>query len=154
MPEIPTLPGQTGINREISPEAPSGDLARTLMPRVYGAGGGNVENMLPEFATVGSQPTFAKAIRVAAKQSVEIEIPVGAAANFGMTFMADALVSATLVNNMGIVVGKNLAGSPESRGMFRSVYFDKATTAGTWKLKLENTGDYEYEAIVTTWDIP
>jgi pimeloyl-ACP methyl ester carboxylesterase len=154
MPEMPSIPGQTAMHNESAPAAPSGDLVRTLMPRVYGAGSGSVENRLPQFVTTGSQPTFAKAARLGARQSVEIEIPVGAAANFGMTFMADSLISATLVNDRGMVVGKNLAGSPESRGFFRSIYFDKATTAGTWKLKLENTGDFEYEAIVTTWDMP
>ena len=110
-----------------------------------------LENLLPMFNPADAQPSFAKAVRVASKQSVEIEIPVGIAANLGLTFMADPMISATLIDDKGAVTGKNLAKSPESRGWFRSIYFDRPTTAGTWKLKLENTGDLEYEAVVTTW---
>jgi hypothetical protein len=65
--------------------------------------------------------------------------------------MADALVSATLVDDKGTVVGKNLAKTPEAGSWFRSIFFDKATTAGKWKLKLENTSDRELEAILSTW---
>jgi hypothetical protein len=97
------------------------------------------------------KPDFAKAVRVAPKQSVEIEIPVEAANNFGLTFMADALVSATLFNDKGVVVGKNLTKTPEAAAWFRSIFFDQLTAAGTWKLKLENTSDRELEAILATW---
>jgi hypothetical protein len=153
-PAMPSIPGQTGMMNNTSPNERSDEFVRSMMPRVYGAGTIGLENMLPQFTTVGSQPTFAKAVRVAAKQSIEIDIPVGAAANFGMTFMADPLISATLIDDKGVVIGKNVAKSPESRGWFRSIYYDKPTAAGTWKLRIENTGDYEYEAVVTTWDMP
>ena len=94
---------------------------------------------------------FAKAITLAPKQVIEIEIPVEAANNFGVTFMADPKISATLADTSGAAAGKNIAGVPESRGWFRSIFFDKRTTAGIWKLTLENTGDMEYKAFVTTW---
>lgn len=94
---------------------------------------------------------FGRALKLAAKQSVEIEVPVEAASNFGVTFMSDPKVSATLFNERGEIVGKNLTDSPESLAWFRSIYVATPTTAGKWKLKLENTGDFEYPVIVTTW---
>lgn len=97
------------------------------------------------------KPDFAKAVKVAPKQSVEIEIPVEQANNFGLTFMADSQISATLFNEKGEIVGKNLAKTPEASGWFRSIYYDQPTTSGTWKLKLENTSDKEFEAVIATW---
>jgi pimeloyl-ACP methyl ester carboxylesterase len=94
---------------------------------------------------------FAKSVTLDAKRSIEIDVPVESAANFGVTFMADPKISVTLIDASGAIVGKNLAGSPESRGWFRSVFFDKPVTAGVWKLRLENTGDLEYRAVVTSW---
>ncbi len=94
---------------------------------------------------------FAKALTLAAGESAEIEIPVAAAANFGVTFMSDPKISATLIDGGGNVVGKNMAGSPESRGWFRSIFYDKQVTAGTWKLRVQNTGDAEYKFVVTSW---
>ena len=97
------------------------------------------------------KPDFAKAVTLAPKQTVEIEIPVAKADDFGLTFMADANISATLYNEKGEIVGKNLTKTPEAGAWFRSIYFDKNVTAGTWKLKLENTFDKELEAILATW---
>ena len=77
--------------------------------------------------------------------------PVEAAANFGVTFMAMPDVSATLISPTGAVVGKNLAGVPEAGQWFRSIFFDGTTTAGTWKLKVENTSDSEREVFLTAW---
>ena len=97
------------------------------------------------------KPDFAKAVKIAPKQVVEIEIPVAQALNFGLTFMADAQISATLFNDKGETVGKNLTQTPEANSWFRSIYFDKPVVAATWKLKLENTSERELEAILTTW---
>lgn len=108
-----------------------------------------------EIATVdqpiGYEQPFARSINLAAKQTVEIDVPVSAAANFGITFMADPKVSATLIDGSGAIIGKNLASSPESRGWFRSIFYDKPTTGGTWRLRFTNEGDLEYRAVVTTW---
>ena len=98
------------------------------------------------------KPDFAKAVALAPKQSVEVAIPVEASSRFGLSFMADPLVSATLVDNKGDVAGKNEAKTPEAAAWFRSIVVDKPTTAGTWKLKLENTSDRELEAILATWN--
>jgi hypothetical protein len=104
-------------------------------------------------ATNSTLPAFAKEIKLAPKQMLEIEIPVEQAENLGLTFMASSDVSLTLINEKGVTVGTNAAGSPESRSMFRSIYFDKSVQNGMWKLKLENTGTLEATAIVTTWNI-
>lgn len=97
------------------------------------------------------KPDFAKAVKIAAKQSVEIEIPVETALNFGLTFMASNEISATLFNDKGVIVGKNLTKTPEANAWFRSIYVDKNVTAGTWKLKLENNSDRELETIIASW---
>ena len=97
------------------------------------------------------RPNFAKAVRIAPKQLVELEIPVETAQNFGITFMALSDVSATLFNEQGVIVGKNPAQTSEANMWFRSIYYNQPTAAGTWKLKLENTSDKELEAILVTW---
>ena len=97
------------------------------------------------------KPDFAKAVKIAPKQTLEVEIPVETAMNFGLTFMADAQISATLFNDKGAVVGQNLTKTPEANALFRSIFVENGVTNGIWKLKLENTSDREFEAILTTW---
>ena len=65
--------------------------------------------------------------------------------------MASNEISATLFNEKGVIVGKNLTKTPEANAWFRSIFVDKNVTNGTWKLKLENTSDRELEAIIATW---
>lgn len=98
-----------------------------------------------------SRPDFAKELTLAPGQVTEIEIPVSAAESFGVTFMASALVSATLVDEKGAVRGKDIAGTPEANGFFRTIYVDKGVTAGVWKLRLENTGKAESPTIIAAW---
>jgi hypothetical protein len=50
------------------------------------------------------------------------------------------------------MVGKNLTKTPEASGWFRSIFVEKDVTKGTWKLKLENTSDKEFEAVIAAWD--
>ncbi len=116
--------------------------------------GPNVPNMdsienLPE----NDKPKvdFSKSVKLAPKQIVEIEIRVEAAQNFGLTFMADSQISATLFDEKGAIVGKNLAKTREANVWFRSIFYDKPTVKATWKLKLENTSDKEFEMILATW---
>lgn len=138
--------GPKGDHNPAPPEAPAGgptgelrrfDPDRLLAAAVLRPG------MLPD--------DFAGAITLASKQSTEIEIPVAPSSNFGITFMADPKVSATLVDDKGAVVGSNKAGSTASRAWFRSIYVDRPVAAGTWRLKLENTGDFEYPVYLTAW---
>lgn len=67
-------------------------------------------------------PDFTKTVKLASKQSIELEIPVEQANNFGLTFMADSQISATLFNEMGEIVGKSLAKTPEASDCFRSIF--------------------------------
>jgi hypothetical protein len=143
-PQLPQYPGQIGAF-----EAETSSMSRLYGAR-YAIQGASDDVLRPE-TQEGSAGIFAKAQKIAPGQTIEIDIPVAAAQNFGLTFMAPPSISATLVDNKGAVVGKNTAGSPESRGIFRSIYFDKPVTAGSWKLSVENTGPMELEIILTTW---
>lgn len=98
------------------------------------------------------KPAFAKSVKLAPKQSVEVEIPVEQALDFGLTFMANPQISATLFNEKGAIVGKNLTKTPAANAWFRSIYVDKNISSGTWKLKLENTSTVELEAVIATWN--
>ncbi|HLM03124.1 MAG TPA: hypothetical protein VK400_18880 [Pyrinomonadaceae bacterium] len=142
-PEMPQLPKGSGQQNGQNESGANFMNASYSQPRALTGIAGVDENAF--------KPDFAKAVKLAPKQSVEIDIPVQAANNFGLTFMADAQVSATLFNDKGVIVGKNLTETPEANSWFRSIFFDKPTTAGTWKLKLENTSDRELEAILATW---
>ena len=137
-----TLQGPKAASAAYRPE--TSEFTRKIMPRVYGARDQSVE-------ASPVQSPFAKAIKIGAKQIVEVEIPVETARNFGLTFMADPLVSATLFDAAGAVGAKDLAGSPGARGWFRSLFVDRQVSAGTWKVRFENTGDREVETILTTW---
>jgi hypothetical protein len=121
-------------------------LSRERVPRLYGARGLGFY-----IEPAAASAPFARSSKLAAQGTTEIEIPVEAAANFGVSFMAMSDVSATLISPSGAVVGKNLARSPEAGQWFRSIFFDDRTTAGTWKLKIENTSDAEREIFLTAW---
>lgn len=140
-----------GPRGDHNPEVPDPSQFTGLYdsPRVYGAREFSLENTRT-LETPTSRP-FAKALALAPKQTVEIDIPVDTALNFGVTFMADPNVAATLLNDRGVEMAKSEARSPASRGWFRSLFYDKPTTAGVWKLRLENTGEMEFRAIVTSW---
>ena len=142
-PEAPAprqFPGQ--INRH-----PHGDPA----PAFVNAAHGRRAPFAFPAADDDFRPSFAREVRLAPKQVVEVEIPVAAGARFGVTLMADALVSATLADDRGAARGKNLAGSPEARGFFRTILVDRDVTAGAWKLRLENTGTLEAAAVIAAW---
>jgi triacylglycerol esterase/lipase EstA (alpha/beta hydrolase family) len=139
-PEMPDMPNRTGqTNKEA--------FGAYFMNASYKPQT-ETENLIDQNAF---KPDFAKAVKIGGKQSVEIEIPVTEALNFGLTFMAASDISATLFDDKGAIVGKNLTKTPEANAWFRSIYVDKRVAAGTWKLKLENTSDRELEAILATW---
>jgi pimeloyl-ACP methyl ester carboxylesterase len=101
-------------------------------------------------STQDSRPFFAKEVRLAAGQSIEMEVTVPNVSNIGVTFMADAKVSVSLFDDKGVLAGKNLADSPESRSMFRNIYVERAAN-GKWKLVLENTGQFEAAVVLGAW---
>lgn len=129
------------------PEAPTHatGMAEVRSKRLYGAS----ESVDP-YALIPPPPaaSWAKEVKLAAKQSVEIDLPVTAGPSFGIVFMAASDVSATLVDANGAVVGTNLGGKPEASSWFRSIFVDRPVTGGTWKIRLENTSDRELAAIV------
>jgi uncharacterized alpha/beta hydrolase family protein len=142
-PEMPALPNRTGqFDANAYLMNASFDRSASFAPRETAPGPIDGDLL---------KPAFAKAVRLAPKQSVEVEIPVETALNFGLTFMASSEISATLFNEQGAVVGKNLTQTPEAGAWFRSIFVDKGVVAGTWKLKLENASDRELEAILATW---
>lgn len=90
-----------------------------------------------------SEQPFAKELRLAPKASVELEVPVDTAPNFGITFMAPQSVSATLINAQGVVVSRSGPDSPLAGSMFRTLFTKNAVTSGVWKLRIENSSDQE-----------
>ncbi len=93
---------------------------------------------------------LAKEVVLQSRQMTEIEIPVTANSNSGVTFMASPQVSVSLFDDKGAVAGKNLAGSPESKSDFRSIPIESSAN-GVWKLRLENTGTQDTSVIVSAW---
>ncbi|HEX6125094.1 MAG TPA: hypothetical protein VFZ23_06940 [Pyrinomonadaceae bacterium] len=147
-PEAPDVPDLRGGTHGLKGAEQLGDdFARGIAPRIYGARHVAVED---ETLRGPAQP-FAKAVTLAGKQISEIEVPVETATNFGVTFMAVADVSITLLDNANAIAGMNLAKTPEANQWFRSIFIDKPVTAGTWKLRLENNSEGETEVILTTW---
>ena len=144
---VPGAGGSTPGLARVSP-APFGNTIDSMFPRLYGARGVDAADLEP---ADGPAPPFAKAQMIAPKQTVDIEIPVEAAQDLGVTFMAAPSISVTLLDEKGAVVGKNLSASAEARGIFRSIFVNKPVTNGTWKLRVENTGAMELEIVLTTW---
>lgn len=113
------------------------------------AGGPNAR----EFETSTSEPnsTFSKDIKVAPRQTVEVELPVEAAANLGVTFIADPGVSVSLINPNGTLVSRNRAGSELAGTMFRMLFTRFPVANSTWKLRIENTTAFEQRFAGFSW---
>ena len=127
------------------PYVPTGmaDVYGTSAKRNYGAS---------YFAEPLAAPaiSWAKEVKLSAKQSVDIEVPVTAGQNFGIVFMAPAGVSATLIDAGGNVAGSNLSGKPEANSWFRSIFVDRPVAEGKWKIRLQNTEDRDISAIIAS----
>jgi hypothetical protein len=93
---------------------------------------------------------LAKDVTLQPRQTIELDIPA-ADGNSGVTLMAQAAVSATLINDKGAIVGKSAANSPEASADFRTISIDKSATVSNLKLKLENTSAAETGVIVAAW---
>ncbi|MCB1026103.1 MAG: hypothetical protein KDB79_17025, partial [Acidobacteria bacterium] len=96
---------------------------------------------------------FSKELTIAPKQTVEIEIPLEAAPNFGITFTANPGVSVSLMNDKGVLVSRNLKDSPLANMTFRMIMTNRPVTRSVWKLKLENTTDREQVFAGFGWSI-
>ena len=121
-------------------------LASNLFDNSYekmrgGPNSGSVEN----YAAVSGEvdQTFSKEVKLAPKQTLEIDIPLEAAPNFGVTFMANPGVSVSLLNDRGVLVSRDPTDSPLAGMIFRMIMTNKSVTKSVWKLKLENTTDLE-----------
>lgn len=146
-PELPQMPNQTG---NFEQNRNQNSFGAYFVNAAYKPNNSTAEteNAIDENLL---KPSFSKAVTLAPKVSIEVEIPVEQANDFGLTFMASPEISATLLNDKGETVGENLTKTPGASAWFRSIYVDKNVTAGTWKLKLENTSDRQLEAILATW---
>lgn len=97
---------------------------------------------------------LAEQVKLAPNQSTEIEIPMKEGARAAVVFMAPPTVSATLIDSAGSVVGRNTAGTAESRQPFRTIAVEKRVTNGKWKLKLENGETTATEVLLAAFSDP
>lgn len=116
-------------------------------------GGPNAEN-IENYSLVSdeaAEQTFSKELKLAPKQTVELEMPIEAAPNLGVTFAASSTVSAQMLNDKGVLISRSLADSPLSKVMFRTLFTNYAVTKSVWKLRLENTSDSEQMFYGFSW---
>jgi len=153
-PELPQFParGSLGAADSFAPLFLKASYTQPFVKASYGQQGPGRGASPAGTAGDDFRPAFARELKLAPGQAAEVEIPVQAAQDFGVTFMADAGVSATLVDEKGAVRGKNLAGTAEARGFFRTIFVDSGVGAGTWKLRIENTGKFEAAVVVSAWN--
>lgn len=96
---------------------------------------------------------FAKELKLTPNQTTEIEMPVEAAANLGVTFLANPAVAVALINEKGVVVSKNAADSPLAAAMFRTLFTKNPVAKSIWKLRIENTSGAEQTFAAFSWSI-
>ena len=97
--------------------------------------------------------SFSREIRLKPGQSVEVDINVESAANFGLTFVAAPSVSASLVDDKGSVAAKSLTGSTFAGALFRNLFVNRPVSSGVWKLRLQNTSDMEQVFVGYGWSV-
>ncbi len=139
-PELPQYPGSIG--QQMFEMTNASEFAG----RRYGAVGTG-----DPVASQVEPMSFAKSYTLAPKQKLEVDVPIEAVVNFGITLMAVPNVSATLYTPAGAKAGASTANTPEAGGWFRSIFVDKDVKAGTWKLVFENLSDRESEVIFAVW---
>ncbi|MFN4095614.1 MAG: hypothetical protein ACK4GG_02465 [Sphingomonas sp.] len=120
-----------------------------------GGGGAAARIMLTDDGVPTPEPSskadFAKLVKLAPGQTIDVAIPVKAARNLGLTLVAASVVSATLIDDTGAVAGRNDAATPEASQTFRSILVDRPVTRGRWTLKLHNSGETEREVLLSSW---
>lgn len=97
------------------------------------------------------EPNFATGLKLAANETKEIEIPVRDGSRLSLILYAAPNVSATLIDDRGETVGKNLTGTPEAAEIFRTITVKKPLNNGKWKLRLENRYSAEAEITITAF---
>jgi hypothetical protein len=95
---------------------------------------------------------FGNGASIAPGQTVEMEIHIPAGTDgFGLTFIASRLVSATLLDAAGNVIGENVKDTPESNSLFRSIVVLKDLSGTTVKLRFLNEEQLEQTTVVSGW---
>jgi hypothetical protein len=97
------------------------------------------------------RPEFAKVVTIPKGRPLEIEIPARGGARFSVVLLASPDVSATLIDEKGVIAGTNPADSPEAAEIFRTITVKKSFQAGKWKLRLESRATEETEVAVTAF---
>ncbi len=92
--------------------------------------------------------TMRKAVKIAPKQTAEIEIPVREGTSAGIVMTAMSYISATLTDETGAVVGTSPVNTGGLLGYFRTITVQKPIKNATWKLKIENTANIEATVLV------
>lgn len=102
-------------------------------------------------AAASRKPDFAKLVKLAPNQTLEVSIPVKEARNLGLTFVAASAVSATLIDDKGAVAATNRTNTAQASQPFRSLFVDRPVASANWTLRLENIGEIEREVLLASW---
>lgn len=97
------------------------------------------------------EPAFATGVKLQPNKTTEVEIPVTDGKRMAINILAPPKISATLTDESGNVVDKNLLGTPESKGFFRTLRVNKNFQKGVWKLKLESLEEQEAEIVIVVF---
>lgn len=92
--------------------------------------------------------TTRQGIKIAPKQTVELDIPVRNGTSAGVAMVALSYISATLTDASGAVVGTSPVNTGGLLNYFRTIMVQKEIKNGTWKLKIENTANIEALVLV------
>jgi hypothetical protein len=125
---------------------------------IFGDGRPSTRAGGPSATPLGIQPSvveqsFAKQLSVGPKQTVVIDLPVTAAPNLGLTFIAPPGVSVSLLNEEGVLISRDPGDSPFANVMFRTVLTKRPVTGSVWKLKIENATEGEQTFAGFSWSM-
>ena len=87
-------------------------------------------------------------VKLAPKQTKEVEIPVRDGTSAGVVLLAMPYISATLTDANGRVVGTSPAITTGLGDYFRTIFVQKEIKNGVWKLKLENVANVETTVLI------
>ncbi len=97
------------------------------------------------------EPTFATGVKLKPNKTTEVEIPVTDGKRMAINILAPSKISATLTDTNGVIADKNLFGTPEAEGIFRTMRVKKTFQKGVWKLKLESLEEQEAEIAIVVF---
>jgi hypothetical protein len=141
-PDASTLAGNLSHEDLIGPE-----LASIGKSRHYGA------MFTPETSAIDGAvtPAISKVVTVSPGRPTEIEIPVTSGSRFSLVLFGSADVSATLIDDKGQIVGKNLVGTADALELFRTINIKGPFGAAKWKLRLENGSAKDIEIAISAF---